>query len=196
MYVCNDLFISPACTALAASCQVYPSEYAYEEDSVGEHESASANCRSYQSGLQLNVHTEQYTHCDGSGLKLIDSNVGQEQFHISDYYVWITGSDAQLLFIFPTRVSLTTITLHYYSNSILGLPRLTFYGVPDDFDVWDVPPPISYPYVDVTSVSSGEESGCKSISINVNFNTQKVLMYKFSSTFAFSVSEVEFTCSK
>ena len=41
MCVCHDLFIipGPARTALATSCQVYPSEYAYHVDSVGEHES-------------------------------------------------------------------------------------------------------------------------------------------------------------
>ena len=54
-------------TALATeSCQVYPSEYAYKDDSVVEQESDSANCRRYQSGLQANVYTELYTYCDGT----------------------------------------------------------------------------------------------------------------------------------
>ena len=117
---------------------MYPSEYAYREDSVGEQESNIANCRLYPSGLRPGVDTRRYTHCDGTQLKLTDSDLGQNQFHISDYYVWIAGSDAQLLFIFPTRVSLTTITLHFYSDSFRGLPRLRFYAVPDDFDVCTV----------------------------------------------------------
>ena len=188
-------YISLYNAIIATSCQVYPSEYAYKEDSVGEHESPSANCRSYREGLQENVFTEQYTHCDGTQLKLTDSDLGQEQYQISDYYVWLAGSDAQLLFIFPTRVSLTTITLHYYSESVRGLPRLTFYAVPDDFDVWDAPT-TSYPHASV--LPGGEPEGRRSISINVNFNTRKVLMYKFSSNtmIKFSVSEVEFfTCT-
>ena len=49
VHVCYDLFISPPCTAFATSCQVYPSEYAYYDDSVTRTESASANCRELSS---------------------------------------------------------------------------------------------------------------------------------------------------
>ena len=177
---------------------MYPSEYAYRNDSVVRIESASANCRSYPAGREAppGVHTDHYTHCDGNQAKLNDSDIGQEQYHPSDYYVWNDERDWQLLFIFPTRVSLTTITLHYYSDSVRGRPRLRFYAVPDDFDVWDAPTTTT-PHVNVASVPpGGEPVGHRSVSINVNFNTQKVLMYKFSNTFQLAVSEVEFfTCS-
>ena len=175
---------------------MYPSEYAYmKDDSITEHESNSAKCRRYPSGLQAGVYTELYTHCDGTQLKLIDSDLGQGEYQTTDYYMWLSGSDKQLLFIFPTRVSLTTITLHYYSDSGQSLPRLRFYAVPDDFDVWDAPTTITPP-VDVASVSpGGEPAGRSSVSINVNFNTIKVLMYKYRSIVQFAVSEVEFfTC--
>ena len=87
---------------------------------------------------------------------------------------------------------MTTITLHYYSDSDRGLPRLRFYAVPDDFDIWDAPT-TSITNVDVAAVPpGGEPAGRKNFSINVNFNTKKLLMYKFSSTFQFAVSEVEF----
>ena len=149
----------------------------------------------YPDGLKTGTYTSKYTHCDGTQLRLTDSNLGSEQYSSSDYYVWPARNDAQLLFIFPTRVSLTTITLHYYSDSIRGLPRLSFYAVPDDFDVWDTPT-TSIPRVDVAAVSpGGEPAGRRNISINVNFNTKKVLMYKFSSTYIvyqLAVSEVEF----
>ena len=174
---------------------MYPSEYAYHDDSVSEEESATANCRRYESDLQMGVFTEQYTHCDGFRLKLTDSD---QYYQPADYYVWHAGSDAQLLFIFPTRVSLTTITLHYYSDSVQGLPRLIFYAVPDDFDIWDLPT-TNYARVDFPSVPpGGEPAGCRRVSINVNFNTNKVLMYKFRSLISFAVSEVEFfsTCGK
>ena len=87
---------------------------------------------------------------------------------------------------------MTTITLHYYSDSDRGLPRLRFYAVPDDLDIWD-PPTTSYPYVDVARVPpGGEPRGHRNVNISVNFNTKKVLMYKFSSNLQFAVSEVEF----
>ena len=94
-----------------------------------------------------------------------------------------------MLFIFPTRVSLTTITLHYYSDNFRGLPRLTLYALPDDFDVWDALT-TGTPRVDVAE--GGEPAGHRNVSINVNFNTKKLLMYKYSSSFQLAVSEVEF----
>ena len=179
LYVWHDILkLLAACTAYyATACQVYPSEYAYHRDSVAEQESFRANCRRYPEGLQADVFTSNYIHCDGIQLKLTDSALGQEQYHTADYYVWLAGSADQLLFIFPTRVSLTTITLHYYSDSVRGLPRLSFYAVPDDFDIWDYPT-IGYPHVDVASVPpGGEPAGRRRISICVNFNTKKVLMF-------------------
>ncbi len=181
-------------TVSSSSCRVYPSGYAYRDDSVNRAESPSANCRRYQGGFQASgVNTDQYIHCDGNSLKLTDSDLGQEQYHSSSYYWWAAGSDGQLLFIFPTRVSLTTITLHYYSDSDRGLSELRFYAVPDDFDVWDAPSTRN-PYVDVATIQSGEEpAGQRNISINTMFNMTKLLMYKFSNTYyKFALSEVEF----
>ena len=172
---------------------MYPSEYAYRDDSVNRAESTSANCRRYPAG---HVSQQHYIHCDGTQLKLTDSNFGQEQYQGANHYGWIAGSDAHLLFIFSTNIPLTTIILHYYSDSHRGLPRLRLYAVPDDIEVWDTVS-TSYPHVDVAAVPpGGEPAGRRNININdINFNTKKVLMYKFSSSFQFSVSEVEFiTC--
>ena len=183
------------CAVSSSSCQLYPSEYAYHGYSVSRTEGDSANCRNYPNGP---ASQERYIHCDGTQLKLADSNFGQEQYHPTDYYVWSSRTGEQLLFTFPTRVSLTTITLHLYSDSVQGLPRLIFYAVPDDFDIWDAPA-TSYPRVEVTSVppGGGESADHWSVHINVNFNTRKVLMYKYNSNFQFALSEVEFfTCSK
>ena len=108
--------------------------------------------------------------------------------------MWDAGtSGSQLLFIFPTRVDLTTITLHYYSGNGRGLPRLRFYVVPDDSDVWNAPT-FSYSRVDIAAVPPGEDpAGLRNFSVNFNFvNTKKILMYKFSSSFILAVSEVEF----
>ena len=87
---------------------------------------------------------------------------------------------------------MTTIILHYYSDSVEGLPRLRFHAVSDDFDVWDTPS-TSYPHVDIASVQpGGGPVGHRNVSINVSFNTKKVLMYKYSNNFQFAISEVEF----
>ena len=75
------------------------------------------------------------------------------------------GTNRQLLFIFFKRVSLTTITLHYYSSNFQGLPRLRFYAVPDNFDIWDAPT-TRYPHVNVAAVPPVREpAGHRNISI-------------------------------
>jgi hypothetical protein len=140
-----------------------------------------------------------YTHCDGEQLKLSDSDRGSntEYTNIS-YYVWTAGSAEELLFIFPTRFSLTTITLHYYSDSVRGLPELKFYAVPDDFDIWDTPSGWD-PIVGSASPQQGGEPGMRSRNVtivNTNFNTKKVLMIKLHSNFQLAASEVDFFISK
>ena len=177
-------------------CQVYPSEYAYYSWSVQQNESTSVNCRSYLSGLKPGIFTQQFTHCNGTQLKLTDSNLGSQQYISSDYYEWSASTSThlvQLLFIFPTRVNLTTITLHYFSDSDRGLPRLVFLAVPDNFDVWDSPS-AAYRHVKVAAVSPGGESaGHRCVSIKFNYNTKKVLLYKLRSAFELAVSEVAFS---
>ena len=107
--------------------------------------------------------------------------------------MWNAGtSPHQLLFIFPRRVNLTTITLHYYSDNTRGLPKLRFFAVPDYFDVWDAPTG-SYSRVEIVAVPlSGESAGRRNFSVNVNFTTKRVLLYKYSRSYRFAVSEVEF----
>ena len=174
---------------------MYPSEYAYHKDSVDRAETASANCGNYPSGLAFDGRgSYEYIHCDGTQLRLTDSHLGPaEQYSSSYYYVWYAGLDTrQLLFIFPTRVNLTTITLHYYSDSQRGLPRLRFYAAPDDFDVWDAPPGNSR-YADIAAVPPGAESAARrNISISFNFTIRKILLVKLGSDFQFAVTEVEF----
>ena len=193
------------CTYSAASVsssQVYPSEYAYRRDSVYRSERDSANCRTYPN-LVPAARSEDYIHCDGTQLRLADSDFGPRQYTTSEYYVWPAGSRSsqRLLFIFPIRINLTTITLHYYHASGRGLPRLRFWAVPDDFDVWDAPIS-SYSYVDVAAVPPDREqsgvnsSGQRNVSIHIVINTNKILLIKFSSNFTLAVSEVEFfTCT-
>jgi hypothetical protein len=88
------------------------------------------------------------------------------------------------------------ITLHYYSDSVRGRPRLRFYAVPDDFDVLDALI-IGNPHVEIVSVPPGGElAGRRNVRLNVYFNRKKTLMYKFHSSFQLAISEVEFfTCT-
>ena len=180
------------------ACQVSPTEYAYHSSSVAKVERIRANCRNYPTNLHIGAGmASQYIHCDGTQLRLSDSDLGPEQYDSNAHYVWPRGTRlSQLLFIFSTTVTMTTITPHYYSDSNHGLPRLRFYAVPDDFDIWNAPL-ASYRSAEVAEVAPGGESaGRRNVSINVNFNTKKVLMYMSSlSLFQFAVSEVEFfTC--
>ena len=118
------------------------------------------------------------------------------EYTATSYYVWSAGGYNQLLFIFPTRVSLTTITLHYYSDSVRGRASLRFYPVADNFNAWDSPS--NTPFVGSDSIPlGGEPIGGRNVTIkvNTNFNTMKVLMGKLSSIFEFAVSEVEFFSS-
>ena len=175
---------------------MYPSEYAYHKDSVYSTERDSANCKNYPQSLSFNARSQDYIHCDGTPLRLTDSDLGSEQYTRSDYYMyaWLNETrNHQLLFIFPTKVNLTTITLHYYSNSIRGLLRQRFWAVPDDFDVWDAPLS-SYSYVDAPVPSGGESAhaGQKNVSFDIHVNTRKVLLVKFSSAFSIALSEVQF----
>ena len=180
--------------ALASAYQVvHPSEYAYKSNSVTRSEKGEANCRMYPANSGDG--RIQYTHCDGTQLRLTDSDLGSDQYSSSDYYVWNAGSSRQLLFIFATRVNLTTITLHYYSDNLRGLPRLRFFTVPDDLDVWDaVTASISQQIVDIAAVPPyGESAGLRNVSVNLDFmNVKKVLLYKYHSSIILAASEVEF----
>ena len=78
-------------TAYATFCRVYPSEYAYRDDSVVRAESISTNCRRYppRDGDRSIV----YIHCNGNHLKLSDSDGGSNtEYTATSYYVWTTGS--------------------------------------------------------------------------------------------------------
>ena len=150
-----------------------PSEYAYHGDSVNRVESPSTNCMNYPAGPPFQ---EQYIHCDGIQLLLYDSNLGSEQYQTKEYYRWSAGTETnrQLLFIFPTRVSLTTITLHYYSDSVRGLPRLRFYAVPDDFDIWNTPT-TWYPHVNVAAVPPVREPVHQVAGMSVSVSTSTLI---------------------
>ena len=140
---------------------------------------------------------ENYKYCYSNGTqpRLTDSELGPEKsINYSLYYEW-NRETTQLLFIFSTRVNLTTITLHYYSGSQNnGLPTLMLFAVPDNFYVWNNATFGNHTSVRVTAEPPADSGsrGRRNVSVNVNFNTKKVLMVKERSGFNFAVSEVEF----
>ena len=58
-------------------------------------------------------------------------------------YQWRHSTSAvPVLFVFPTNFQLNNTKLHYESgplndNTLFGFPNLTFYHVPDDFEIWN-----------------------------------------------------------
>ena len=53
-------------------------------------------------------------------------------------YQWrYSPSDVPILFVFPTNFQLNNTKLHYESGPLLRLPNLTFYHVPNDFEIWN-----------------------------------------------------------
>ncbi len=94
------------------------------------------------------------------------------------------------------RASMLSAINQCDSDSFQHLPRLRFYAVLDDFDIWDALA-TNIPHVDVASVPpGGEPAGRRNVSISVNFITHKMPMYKFNSNFVFSASEFQFfTCN-
>ena len=94
----------------------------------------------------------------------------------------------------PCRVTLTSITLHYYSDSQRGLPPLALFAVPDYFEPWG-PIHESSKHVDIDAVPPGKRLGIRRyVNLTVDFNsTTKVLMITDNDIFyEFSLCEVEF----
>ena len=112
--------------------------------------------------------------------------------------MWSAGVTVRrMLFTLPERVNLTGITLHYFSDSNRGLSRILFYAVPDDFKLGDgVRSFYNQAIVETKLPSNREQNGPTNFTVNLDFNTKKVLMLKILSNFQFALSEVEFfTCN-
>ena len=83
-----------------------------------------------------------YFHCY-SPTKLSDSvQTGdlnnQQSLDRGIVYQWrYSPSDVPVLFVFPTNFQLNNTILYYESGPLLRLPNLTFYHVPNDFEIWN-----------------------------------------------------------
>ena len=121
---------------------------------------------------------------------LTDSNAGGNTSNTQDYLVWnSTNRFSRLLFTFPTKIVLRTITLYYFvgRGSATANPRLEFLAVPDDFTLGGTTP-------DSTSLLSATLSEAGS-SANVSLcptMMSKLLVTKNNEDYRFGLSEVEF----
>ena len=125
-------------------------------------------------------------------------------------YRWrYSPSDVPVLFVFPTNFQLNNIKLYYESgplddNTLLGLPMLTFYHVPNDFDIWNYSN-LSQLEQLTGAVQLGERPyntlrnsyGVSFFTLRFtsdNISTKKLLMVItfIEQEFDFSVSEIEF----
>ena len=93
----------------------------------------------------------EYFHCYSptrlsDGKKEDDDNIIQVSvrgFHRERFYQWrYSLSDVPVLFVFPTNFQLNSTKLYYESgqlndNTLLGFSKLTFYHVPNDFEIWN-----------------------------------------------------------
>ena len=185
---------------LATSCgKVYPSEYAYLQDSVYASERSGANCRNYPSGLEPSIRSEDYIHCDGIPLRLADSDYGSEPYNVNstEYYVWDAETRyRRFLLIFPTRVDMALITLHYYSDSMRGVPHLIIYPIaePDHFYVWDSLT-INDVHLLLGLAPPGSQPGHRNVSFDsLGINTTKILIIIEAGNFALSEVELYQQC--
>ena len=184
VHAMNNLFS----TAHATSCQVYPSEYAYRDDSVSltRFESASANSRNYPPGDQKqSISPKDYIYCNGTQLKLTDSNLGQEQCQIISGVLGVMSNccsySPQVSPWLPSHCSTTVTVTKVFPDWDSMLYQMTLIsGIP------------SSPSVNVAAVPPDGEPTDLGMLVNINFNTKKVLMYEYGSSFVFAVSEVEF----
>lgn len=103
----------------------------------------------------------------------------------------------KLLFVFPTRVNLTSIKLFFYNDAERGLPRLRFYAVPDDFDVWD-DAIAANGYKEISAIPNdvGSVGRTRTVQFFITFHTARLLMEKYASSFKMALSEVQFKATR
>ena len=137
-------------------------------------------------------------------------------FHRERFYQWrYSTSDVPVLFVYPTSFALNSIKLYYETGILnssrpdntltLGLPRLTFYQVPNGFQIWnysnvnqleqsaEVVKVGEYPYIRST-ISTYGVSFHTILFTPTNVSTKKLLMVIsfIEQGLDFSVSEIEF----
>ena len=123
-------------------------EYAYLTSSLSGMDHPGANCRQYCGSNPSHPPITSYTHCDGSPLKLSDSEVGSTKNYTADqnqYYCSNGPVSLKILFTLSESVQLSHTRLHYYNgpqdNPMSGyrkvLPATIYTLVNDEYEVWE-----------------------------------------------------------
>ena len=171
---------------LTQSCGINPQSISYSNQSfdTGTH---PIDCE------VENVSGRVYMHC--SNTVLTDGYRGPANFNEGDtrpYYIWDKPQKQRLLFTFPRTISLTSIILYYYHSINYALPKVRFFPIGDDFQIWDQVPN------DVLSttigpVGSSQYMGKASIAVNLTASISKLLMLvEMHKSYGLALSEIEF----
>ena len=185
-------------------------EYAYLTSSLSGVDHPGANCSQYSCGNNPShpPTTSYYTHCDGSPLKLSDSEVGSTNNYTADqnqYYC--SNGNLKILFTLSETVQLSHIRLHFYNdweNQINGyyksLAPTSFSLMNDEYEVWEPAYPGVHIYGPVHYIDDEYIAGPKNITVSASrgIKTRKVVLttsYSHS-PYQFCISEVKFyTCT-
>lgn len=115
------------------SASVQPVSYSYLNGSFC--------CQDFEANgcvVDRNIDTQTYISCTSSLLS--DNSLGPANFNESmnkGYYIWNNSGQRQvMLFTFSQNITLTNIEIVYYYYG-RGRPKLRFYLVEDNFQVWD-----------------------------------------------------------
>lgn len=172
----------------------------------------SANCRQYCSNNNIPSHPPalditSYTLCDGSPLKLSDSQIGSSNDYMTDQDQYYCSSGSlEILFVLSEKVQLSHIRLHIYNNwnePINGYYRslapTVFSLMNDDYEIWE--PQFSGVHVyGPHSIVNDYITGPRNITVSAlrEIKTRKVVLTTLTaqhSSYQFCISEIEFyTC--
>ena len=186
-------------------------EYAYLTSSLSGMDHLSANCRQYCGNNNIPSHPPLTSHtlCDGSLLKLSDSEIGSmtDNYTADQNQYRCSNATLKILFTLSERVQLSHIRVHFYNdwdNPVDGryksLAPTYFSLMNDEYEVWEPEYPGKHVY-GPRSIPDDYIVGPKNITVSSSqgIKTRKVVLTSTHSahgSYNFCISEVEFyTCT-
>lgn len=182
-----------------SACQslLTPSSYAYRTDALlNSVVDDTLNCRESELGIM-------YTNCSHP-IILTDSLLGPAQFNVADsspYYHWNKENPRnQILFTFPTSVSVSVLQLYFYTDKDNGiaLPKTRLSLVNDSFQVSDTIDESTTSSFTIDAVIGGDgENRLTNVSRRLTgqfqrMTTQVLLRIEGDKVYALALSEIKF----
>ena len=181
-------------TGAAPSCQIYPTNYDYQDAQNQTVQSSLENCHLLH--VDDNTNQAYYMDCMTPAL-LTDGQHGPDNPTTTEHY-FIAKDGAleshQILFTFSNIVTVRDVQMYYYSN-ITGnksLPRVSIYIVGDDFNVWESPRKSWVAEVGPSNPASNAPAGLRQEIVAVNSASRKWLFRFRQLEHQLYLSEVEF----